>query len=120
MTIESTFDTPVKSHKKDTSDMNRVRDTGPQKKLETNRSLSARELLQRAGTVQDNAATPYTSGANMVSAVPKVARRMDSTRVSIRALPPFSFPPVLIPCKAPRPRGQLHCNSSTSHTQTMK
>ena len=58
--------------------MNGVRDTGLGKKLDTNRSLSARELLQRAGAVKDNAATPYTSGANMVSAVPKVARRMNS------------------------------------------
>ena len=45
----------------------------------TSRRLSAKILLQRADAANNNVGTPYTTGVNVVSAVPRVARRMNST-----------------------------------------
>ena len=45
----------------------------------TSRRLSAKTLLQRADAANNNVGTPFTSGVNVVSAVPRVARRMNST-----------------------------------------
>ncbi len=70
------FETPMKSgQNSNMTDENVTTQTIPV----NSRRLSAKMLIQRAEAANNNLGTPYTSGVNVARAVPKIARRMNST-----------------------------------------
>eukprot|EP00943_MAST-04B_sp_MAST-4B-sp1_P002658 g2658.t1 len=76
MVSGNAFETPMKNaQNSNMTDKNVATLTVPV----NSRRLSAKMLIQRAEAANNNLGTPYTSGVNVTRAVPKIARRMNST-----------------------------------------